>query len=223
MNYKKKEKDLLLSLILGDGSIYKINTSYSIEIGHGEKQLDYLKWKINLLNNNHIFKTPMVIHSKLIKLKQYSDKTYLQYYSKKGCMDLKEIYNIYYSENNRIKTLLSNIHSDRSLGIWFMDDGSVFKRKKKHKDGSVYYLKPTLKLCTHCFSKEENLEIIDWFKRRYLLEGKLVSETKKNKKYYYIRFNALESLKIFKTIKKYIDEIESMRVKFGFFYEYYNM
>lgn len=78
-------------------------------------------------------------------------------------------------------------------------------------------------MCTHCFSKEENLEIIDWFKRRYLLEGKLVSETKKNKKYYYIRFNALESLKIFKTIKKYIDEIESMRVKFGFFYEYYNM
>jgi hypothetical protein len=38
-----------------------------------------------------------------------------------------------------------------------MDDGSVFKRKRKHKDGSIYFNPPTLKLCTHCFTEEENL------------------------------------------------------------------
>lgn len=222
MSYKEKEKDLLIGLILGDGSIYKVNTSYVIEIGHGEKQLDYLEWKINLLKKNKLFKPPFLITRRIVKLKQYPNKSYLRYSFRKTCKNLEEIYNLYYSKNNRLKTILSNIHSDRSLAIWFMDDGSVFKRKKKHKDGSVYYIKPTLKLCTHCFSMEENLEIINWFKRRYLIDAKLVSETKKNKKYYYIRFNAPESLKIFKTIKKYIDEIESMRIKFAYFYDYYN-
>lgn len=222
MSYKKEEKDLLISLILGDGSIYKTGTSYEIFIGHGEKQKDYLKWKINLLNQAKIFNNPVIVRSKLITLKEYN-KSYLQYYARKVSKELKEIYDIYFSENKRLSTILSHFHSDRGLALWFMDDGSVFKRKKKHKDGTLYYLKPTLKLCTHCFSKEENLEIISWFRRRYLIDAKLVSETKRNKKYYYIRFNANDSKKIFDLIKLYIDQVDSMKEKFSFFYEYYNL
>lgn len=222
MNYKKKDKDLLFGLILGDGSIYKTEYSYEIYFGHGEKQKDYLDWKVNILNSSKIFNTPLQIKTKLITLKQYN-KQYLQYYSRKANKSLKEIYDIYYSVDNRLTNILSNVHSNRSLALWFMDDGSVFKRKKKHKDKSIYFLKPTLKLCTHCFSKEENLEIIDWFKRRYLVNAKLVSEFKNNKKYYYIRFNSDDSLKIFMNIKEYVDCIESMKKKFSFFYEYYQL
>ena len=36
MDLKKKNKDLLFGIILGDGSIYKANNSYEIYIGHGE-------------------------------------------------------------------------------------------------------------------------------------------------------------------------------------------
>lgn len=222
MDLKKKNKDLLFGIILGDGSIYKANNSYEIYIGHGEAQIDYLEWKVKLLNDSNIFEKPLQIKTKLITLKQYN-KQYLQYYTRKVNKSLKEIYDVYYSENQRLKQLLHNIHSDRSVAIWFMDDGSVFKKKKKHKDGSVYYLKPTLKLCTHCFSKEENLDIIDWFKKRYLIDAKLVSETKREKKYYYIRFNSDESLKLFSLMKPYIDLIPSMKEKFSFFYEYYQL
>lgn len=35
----------------------KINVnSYELYIGHGEKQKDYLEWKLNILNNSNIFK-----------------------------------------------------------------------------------------------------------------------------------------------------------------------
>lgn len=222
MDLNKKNKDLLLGIILGDGSIYKVNNSYEIYIGHGKSQKDYLEWKVKLLNNSNVFEKPLQIKSKLIFLEQY-DKQYLQYYAKKINKSLEEIYDIYFSENKRLKQILHNIHSDRSVAIWFMDDGSVFKKKKKHKDGSIYYLKPTLKLCTHCFSKDENLDIIDWFKKRYLIDAKLVSETKHNKKYYYVRFNSKESLKLFSLMKQYIDLIPSMKEKFSFFYEYYQL
>lgn len=222
MDLKKNNKDILFSIILGDGSIYKTNNSYEIYIGHGKKQLDYLEWKIKLLNDSNIFKTPLSIKSKLITLKQYN-KQYLQYFSRKANKSLKEIYDVYYSKNKRLEKILCNLHSDRSIAIWFMDDGSVFKRKKKHKNGDLYYLKPTLKLCTHCFSKDENLDIINWFKKKYLIDAKLVSETKHDNKYYYIRFNSNESLKLFLLMKQYIDLIPSMKEKFSFFYEYYQL
>lgn len=219
--FKRKEKDLLISLILGDGSILKYNNSYNIYIGHGESQKDYLQWKTNLINN--MFEYNLKIKSKLVHLKE-TNKNYLQYFITKTSKDFKELYDIYYNNDNKKLTyILKNIKSDRSLAIWFMDDGSVFKRKRKHKDLSIYYDRPTLKLCTHCFTKDENIEIIDWFKRRYLINAKLVSECKRNKTYYYIRFNSNESLKIFNIIKPYIEEIPSMKYKFKFFYEYYKL
>lgn len=221
--YKTKEIDLLLSLILGDGSIYKQSNSYNMYIGHGEKQKDYLQWKIDLLNK-YIFDNTLSIHSKITSLLKDTNKKYLQFYVTKTDKKFKQLYDIYNNENdNRLTTLLKNIKSDRSVAIWFMDDGSVFKRKRKLKNGTITYDAPTLKLCTHCFSKDENLQIIDWFKRRYLIEAKLVSETKRGVKYYYLRFNKNESLKIFKTIRIYVDEISSMKEKFKFFYDFYNL
>ena len=55
---KEKEKDLLMSVILGDGSVYynKNSNNYSIYIGHGEKQKDYLEWKTNIINEKKIYK-----------------------------------------------------------------------------------------------------------------------------------------------------------------------
>lgn len=221
--YKIKEIDLLLGVILGDGCIYKLGNSYNLYIGHGENQKDYLQWKINLLNKC-IFNNTLYMKSKMTSTLKQTNKQYLQYYVTKTNKDFKLLYDIYHNEDKeRLSTILKNIKSDRSLAIWFMDDGSVFKRKRKLKDGTITYDAPTMKLCTHCFSKEENLQIIDWFKRRYLIEAKLVSETKRNVKYYYIRFNKKESYKIFKMIKKYIDEIDSMKNKFNYLYKFYDL
>ena len=66
---KLKEKDLLMGLVLGDGSIYKDKryNSYELYIGHGEKQKDYLEWKLNILNNSGVFENKIKEKSKIIK------------------------------------------------------------------------------------------------------------------------------------------------------------
>ena len=218
---KNKEKELIISMIIGDGNISKIGEKrYRLFVGHGEKQKDYCEWKMNLLNNACLFDNKLKMHTKLAG----KDKNYIQYFFSKENIVMKYFYDLFIEQKAKtIKNVLKYMKSPMSAAIWFMDDGSVFKKKKKHKDGSVYYLKPTLKLCTHCFSKEENLDIIDWFKKRYLIDAKLVSETKREKKYYYIRFNSDESLKLFSLMKPYIDLIPSMKEKFSFFYEYYQL
>lgn len=219
--YKIKEKDLLIGLILGDGSLYKSGDTYSIYIGHGESQKDYLEWKLSLLKDLKIFdENVLKLKSKKIN---YNLKEFIQFYFKMTNKKLCEIYNIVYDTNGNKSALqsLKCMKSDRSLAIWFMDDGSVFKRKRFHKDGGIYYLKPSLKLCTHCFTLDQNEEILDWFKRKYRVEGKIAREFKNNKNYYYVRFDAVNTEKIYRLIKQYILEIPSMVKKFNYLISYY--
>lgn len=222
---KEKDIDLLFSVVIGDGHVCKVSeNSYRIEIGHGEKQLDYLEWKMNLLNNSSIGNNSIKIHSQITSVHKLTNKRYLLYRIRKSSKDFKCVYDAYNDRSyDRIKKYLSNLKSDRSTAIWFMDDGSVIKRKRKHVDGSIYYNKPTLKLCTHSFSKKENEDILKWFKSRYLIDGRITHEHKGDKIYYYIYFNSNESYKLFRIMKPYIDQIESMKEKFSFFYEYYNI
>ena len=219
--YNQKQKELMISMTLGDGSICFINGSYYLSIGHGELQEDYVSWKGNILNS--AFHKNYKVKMRNIK-NQKLKKTYKQFEYRFFSKNLKEIYEELYINGKKTisSNMLKDIKSDLSLAIWFMDDGSVFKRKRKHKDGSVYYDSPTLKLCTHCFSYEENILICDWFKRKYLIEPRITSETKKGKTYYYIYFIKNDSKKIFDLCKRYIIQIPSMIKKFSWFFEFYN-
>ena len=49
--YNQKEKELMISMTLGDGSICLTNGSYYLSMGHGELQEDYVNWKGNILNS----------------------------------------------------------------------------------------------------------------------------------------------------------------------------
>ena len=49
--YNQKQKELMISMTLGDGSICFINGSYYLSMGHGELQEDYVSWKGNILNS----------------------------------------------------------------------------------------------------------------------------------------------------------------------------
>ena len=223
---KNSEKDLLVSLIIGDGCIKKDKNfnSYYIYIGHGENQKDYCEWKLDLLNNSHIFDNEIKIKSKLCG----KDKKYLQYYFKKTNFCLKYIYDlIIFDKKKNIKNVLKMLKSNRSIAIWFMDDGGVEPSRSKRVDGSIYYGRPSIKLCTHCFSEKENYEILKWFKIKYNIECQVKSETKRNRegqpKYYYLKFNADNTEKLYKNIlKDYINCCDSMKHKFRYILNYYN-
>jgi hypothetical protein len=49
--FNKNSRNLLIALLLGDGTISNNNV---FKLSHGEQQKDYLEWKIKLLNENGI-------------------------------------------------------------------------------------------------------------------------------------------------------------------------
>ncbi len=217
----KKDKDLLYALALGDGCIYYDNkrNRYQLSIGHGPKQKDYCIWKLGILNKSGIFEKQILLHCSKIFDKRNS-KTYIQYHFKKTSPILKELWEDYHSED-RIERILSNIHSDMALAIWFMDDGCVEKHKNKHVDGTIHYARPSFHLCTHCFTEEENIKILKWFMKRYQIEPRLAHDNRKSSQYTYLRIGAIDSEKIYRIIRPYVLQIESMRQKFKYIEEYY--
>lgn len=216
--FTKKEKDLLYSIILGDGNICKSKdcNSYTISCGHGANQKDYAEYKLLLLKEflPRYFNNVSIRETYIL----YNNKKFLQYRFSKSSKDFKELY----EEYSNIGIFLRNIKSDRSVSIWFMDDGCVIKSWMRLKNGNKSYSRPSLKLCTHCFSLEENEIICKWFYKKYRIKPHVLKEKKKEKTYYFIKFNADETYEVYrKILKQYVNCCESMKVKFQWLTNYY--
>lgn len=224
MNNKIK-REIILACVIGDGCIYKskINT-YSLQLHHGMMQEDYLIWKTKMINSTNKIKFDRTV-TKITKL---DNKEYMQCVSIwNDTANLKIFYKWFYSNNSKtLKNILKYLNTELALAIWFMDNGSVFKRKRKHKDGSIYFLKPSMKLCTHSFNKNDNMLILKWLKEKFDIEGYIVIERKKNRpeqpEYFTLNFNAENTLKIWMQIKNIVVQIPSMRNKFDFLLKYYS-
>jgi len=214
--YTQKEKDLLIGLIIGDGCLHKNKKGYfSLSIRHGGIQKDYLEHKTALLNSFKIFNNTLKVKERETKL---NDKVFMQYEIQKTDKKLEEIYRIMQSG---IKETLKNIKSDRSVALWFMDDGCVLKNPRKLSNGTYHLCRPSIKLCTHCFSYEENVIIAEWFYKKYLIKPSVCTEKKKDKTYYFLKFGVDITEKVYKIIKPYIVCCNSMEQKFSRLTEYY--
>lgn len=217
----KKDKDLLASLIIGDGYLYEGKTSYYLKVFHGTNQKDYCEWKMSLLNNSKIFDKEIKMHSKLTRLK---DKTFIAYGFEKGSILFKDLYyKVILNNKKSARELLKLMKTKQSLAIWFMDDGSVEYSRKKNKENEFRYYRPNIKLCTHNFTFEEHLFIQKWFKDKYGLSCKIKTEKKKNKDgsfrqdTYYLRFCADDFEKLYKEILiNYVHCCPSMEHKFRY-------
>lgn len=214
--FTKREKDLISGIILGDGSISSWNNSATIYCGHGAKQKDYINYKLDLLKKELPgYFSNIDIHTKVIRL---NDKEFLQYYFSKTSKDFL----VFYEQYKELHTFIKNIKSDRSVALWFMDDGCVIKSWRKLKTGEKSYSKPSIKLCTHCYSKEDNEMLCEWFNKRYKIKPHVLTECKKGKTYYFLKFNTAETYALYrKVLRNYIKCCQSMRAKFQWLIEYY--
>lgn len=219
----KEKREMLIALIVGDGYInvkqFKNTKKGSLKLCHSPKQADYLDWKIRLIQKYGLINTNM-------KISKYTRYSYLKEYNKKYpgikadtayVKYLKHLHKwVYKNGEKNIDFILQNLTTPLSLSIWMMDDGTVYKRKKKHIDGSEYYLAPKFGLCTHDFKKDDNLKILEWFKKQFNIDGYIVRNYKRNtgKYYYFLNFDKNNSKKIWDIIKPYVIEIECMRKKF---------
>ena len=153
MKIKKEDRSLLIAMSIGDGYLSKNGV---LEIGHSEKQLDYLIYKRNLIKS---FCKENNITEKINKygFKQYRFQTKVHSF-------IKVLRRVIYKDNiKHISRKLLNRLSPREIAIWWMDDGSMSIRKNKNT-GNVEALVFTLSTCT---TKEQNQIIIDWFKECY--------------------------------------------------------
>ena len=102
------------------------------------------------------------------------------------------------------------------LAMLLCDDGSVRKRKKFHKDGSIYYLKPSFTIATHSFSLEEVERFLRHISSTFGIDGIINTE---RREYYRTNFNVENSMKMWKLVLPYIPQIPSIAAKFAYAYD----
>lgn len=193
-----KQTQFLIGTLLGDGTLYfgKRNTNASLKIQHSEKDEDYLKFKLSIINN--------FVKGKTIREKNFNKKT-KRYYSSQVFItvthpEFTKFYRLFYKKGR--KTVTNEIFNNLTpfgLAIWIMDDGYYDKVGK--------YIELYTMNCTY----REHLLFPNWFKRKYEILPKIVYH--KQSKKYYLRFNLLDTQKLVNIIKPYI--IQSMRRKIG--------
>lgn len=188
----QEQLDIINGTILGDGYLYKQTDGFHrLSLCHSDKQLDYLKFKMNKLS--FIFRQSKP-NRYLNKEKEYNGhkiKERIQYHAHSiSHPSLTTIYNLCY--RNKIKYIdrrFLNLLNETSLLIWFLDDGSLSKRNRN----SI--------LCTNCFTISEVKAIQKWFFQKFRIISKLRMSYRQlhgeRKGYPILHFSVLETCKLF--------------------------
>lgn len=145
-------KDFMIGSLLGDGSIYTYKNYNRLTFGHGEKQLEYLIYKQNILKQ---FNLEGKITKCVSNNKRYKNYCISYHMKSKNHPIIKEFKENYYKNNKKDVLKLEKI-SPFSLAIWFMDDGC------KNKSSYQIY--------TNSFKKEELDYLISILKKDYNLD-----------------------------------------------------
>ena len=195
----KESRNLLIALLLGDGTIQNNNV---FKIAHCEQQKDYLEWKIEQLKNAGIKNSGLKTY---ISSNGYNvGKTV--FYTKLNIIPfIKVLRRVFYKPTKIIgnRKLLNRLNA-KGIAIWYMDDGHINIRKDK--DGRVmgFYIK-----IATCIPKEELQTIIDYFKEVWNINFYMFHEGKKEDSYS-LCCGTKEGIKFINIIKPYVSQVPSM-------------
>ena len=200
--FNKESRNLLIGMLLGDGSI---SNNYVFKIAHCEQQKDYLEWKIKQLNNAGIRNNGI---NSYIKTKGYNTGVPVYYSQLKVITFIKLLRKVMYKNKKIIgnRKLLNRL-SAREIAIWYMDDGHINIRKDKDGRPMGFYIK-----ISTCEPKEEAQVIIDYFKEVWGVNFYMFHEGKKEDSYS-LCCGTKEGLKFINIVKRYVNEVPSMRHK----------
>lgn len=186
------QKEIIYGSILGDGSmvLIKSNQLHSLRLGHSEKQLDYLLFKINLLG--HLFQAKP---SKCEKIGLGNSPYYTAASISHG--GLTSIYGIFYRNKQRFITYRTlDLLTPTSLLIWFLDDGCKIGRFN------------SCKISTNRYSFSEVKMMSNWFWKKFKIKTTVQQHKKKSlsnpleiKTYYNLYFLKESTDKFFKLLR----------------------
>jgi len=206
----KRKRGILYGCAIGDGGVYlskdQSASTARLIIGHGPSQLEYLKYKQQLLHSVLGGKAPKVYTSR--SKNKTTGKTYTNHQLYKNHKYFRQMHRVLYPKGSfrYTKKMLSYL-TDHSLALWFMDDGSgTISRNNKTK-------KPCgcmTRLSTYCSEEEANL-LKEWFYQKYNLDAKFDVDKRNNK--FSLRFSTKDSKEFVSIISPYM--FQPLKYKIG--------
>ena len=194
----KESRNLLIGMLLGDGTISNNNV---FKIAHSESQKDYLEWKVKQLNECGIRNNGIKSY---IKTRGYNIGVPVYYTQLNIIPFIKVLRRVFYKGKKILgnRKLLNRL-SSREIAIWYMDDGHINIRMDKGRPCGFY-----IKIST-CEPKEEVQTIIDYFKEVWDIHFYMFHEGKKEDSYS-LCCGTKEGLKFIQLVKPYVSQVPSM-------------
>lgn len=195
----KESRNLLIALLLGDGTICSNNV---FKLAHAEQQKDYLEWKIKQLNDAGIRNNGLKTY---VKTCGYNTGVNVYYTQLNIIPFIKVLRRIFYKPKKVLgnRKLLNRLDA-RGIAIWYMDDGHINIRKDKDGRPMGFYIK-----IATCLPKSELQVIIDYFKEVWNVNFYMFHEGKKEDSFS-LCCGTKEGLKFINIIKKYVLQVPSM-------------
>lgn len=192
----KESRNLLIALLLGDGTISNNNV---FKLSHSETQRDYLEWKIQQLNEAGIRHNG--IHEYTSSCGYNKGKKVL-YTQLKTSDFIKLLRRIFYKPKKYLgnKRILSRLDA-RGIAIWYMDDGCINYRVSNGKCHG-FYIKISL-----CEDKETIQKVIEFFKENWNISFYPISEGRGT---YSLCCGTKEGIKFLEIVKPYVSEVPCM-------------
>lgn len=194
----KESRNLLIALLLGDGTISNNNV---FKLSHCEEQRDYLEWKIEQLKEAGLRNNGL---KEYVNVKGYNIGKKVYYTQLNIIPFIKVLRRVFYKPYKKLgnRKLLNRLDA-KGIAIWYMDDGHINYRKTNGKVHGFY-----IKIAT-CMPKEELQIIIDYFKEAWNIEFYMFHEGKKENSYS-LCCGTKEGIKFVNIVKPYVEQIPSM-------------
>lgn len=194
----KESRNLLIGLLLGDGTISNNNV---FKLAHCEQQLDYLEWKIKQLNNSGLRNNGV---KEYISTNGFNKGNKVYYTQLNIIPFVKVLRRVMYKPTKKLgnRKLLNRL-SAREIAIWYMDDGHINYRKTNNKIHGFY-----IKIAT-CIPKEELQIVIDYFKEVWNIQFYMFHEGRKENSYS-LCCGTKEGIKFINIVKPYVEQVPSM-------------
>lgn len=192
----KDSRNLLIALLLGDGTISNNNV---FKLSHSEAQRDYLEWKVKQLNNAGIRNNG--IHEYVSTCGYNTGQKVL--YTQLGITTfIKLLRRIFYKPKKYLgnRRLLNRLDA-RGIAIWYMDDGCINYRITKGKCHG-FYIRISL-----CEDKETIQNVINFFKEEWNISFYPISEGRGT---YSLCCGTKEGIKFLEIVKPFVSEVPCM-------------
>ena len=195
----KESRNLLIGMLLGDGTISNNNV---FKIAHSESQKEYLEWKVKQLKEAGIRNNGIKSYT---KIKGYKTGVPVYYTQLNIIPFIKVLRKVFYKEKKILgnRKLLNRLDA-KGIAIWYMDDGHINIRKTKDGRPMGFYIK-----ISTCEPKQEVQTIIDFFKEQWNINFYMFHEGKKEDSYS-LCCGTKEGLKFIDIVKPYVSQVPSM-------------